>query len=66
MEPLYYVMNETDGILAAQDPMTRGECDDFMIEFRQRFARQGYYLTSGGQRIPVSEVRFKRIPETEL
>jgi hypothetical protein len=63
---LFYILNETDGILCNPEPMTREECDQFMIEFRKRFARQGYYLTADGQRIGVSEVIFKRIPEAEL
>jgi len=66
MPELYYVLNETDGILCFPEPMTREECDQFMIGFRQRFTRQGYYLTSEGHRIPVAEVRLKRIPEAEL
>jgi hypothetical protein len=64
-EPLYYVFNETDGILAHPEPMTRAEADQFMIQFRERFAAQGYYASSRG-RIPIAELRLKRIPEDEL
>jgi len=61
----YYVLNETDGILADPNPMTREECDAFMTAFRQRFIHQGYYASVNG-RIPIAEVRLKRIPEEEL
>jgi hypothetical protein len=63
--PRFYVLNETDGILAHPDAMTREECDAFMVAFRQRFAAQGYYASAAG-RIPASELRFKRIPEGDL
>lgn len=58
----FYVLNETDGILAHPEPMTRAECDAFMVEFRERFAAQGFYASCKG-RIPISELRLKRIPE---
>ena len=61
----FYVLNETDGILAHPEPMTRAECDAFMVEFRKRFAAQGYYASCKG-RIPISEIRLKRIPEDEV
>jgi hypothetical protein len=64
-EPRFYVLNETDGILAHPEPMTRDEADHFMIEFRERFEPQGYYASASG-RIPISELRLKRIPEAEL
>ena len=64
MAELYYVFNETDGLMAHPDPMTRVECEAFMAEFRQRFARQGYYASCAG-RIPVSELRLSLIPEEE-
>jgi len=64
-EPRFYVLNETDGILANPEPMTREECDHFMLDFRERFALQGYYASAAG-RIPISELRLKRIPEAEL
>ena len=60
-EPLYFVYNETDGIIAYPEPMTRAECDEFMTEFRVRFTEQGYYLTAAGYEIPAAEVRLKRI-----
>src|SRR4030095_4674143 len=58
-EPRYLVINETDGVPAHPDPMTREQCDVFMEAFRQRFAAQGYYASVEG-RIPVSELRLKR------
>ena len=61
----FYVLNETDGILANPEPMSRDEADHFMIDFRERFTPQGYYASAAG-RIPVSELRLKRIPEAEL
>jgi hypothetical protein len=64
-EPLYFVYNETDGIICHPEPMTRAECEAFMVEFRQRFARQGYYASTKG-RIPVSEVRLSLLPEKVL
>ena len=64
-EPRFLVLNETDGVLAHPDPMTRAECDAFMEAFRRRFDAQGYYAGVEG-RIPVSELRLKRIPEGEL
>jgi hypothetical protein len=63
-EPLFYIFNETDGIVAWPEPMTRAECDRFMVEFRERFRQQGYYASAAG-RIPISELRFQRIPAEE-
>lgn len=65
VEPLFYVFNETDGLLAHPEPMTREECDRWMIQFRLRFAKQGYYASVNG-RIPIEELRLSRIPEAEL
>jgi hypothetical protein len=62
---MFYVFNETDGILASPEPMTRVECDRFMLQFRMRFAGQGYYASASG-RIPLADLRLKRIPEAEL
>lgn len=64
-EQLYYVWNDTDRVLAYPEPMTRAECDAWMIAFRKRFAQQGYYASTRG-RIPVSELRLSRIPEDAL
>ncbi len=64
-DSLYYVLNETDGVLAHPEPMTHGDAAEFMVQFRLRFAKQGYYASAAG-RIPVSELRLKRIPEAEL
>lgn len=64
-EPRFYVMNETDEVLANPEPMSQAECDVFMTRFRERFAKQGYYASVKG-RVPLSELRLKRIPEAEL
>jgi hypothetical protein len=63
-ETLYYVLNETDGILADPEPMTHKQSGEFMVAFRLRFARQGYYASCAG-RIPISQLRLKRVPVEE-
>jgi hypothetical protein len=60
-EPLFFIFNETDGLYAHPEPMTRAEADEFMVAFRQRFERQGYYASVSG-RIPLAELRLARIP----
>ncbi len=56
---MYELFNETDGVYASPDAFkTRRAALAYARRFRQRFATQGYYLTSGGHRIPVEEVKL--------
>lgn len=53
----YQVMNRTDGIPAHEEPFnTPEEAQDFKKKFRQRFAEQGYYLTSDQERIHPDDI----------
>ena len=62
MPALFTVFNETDGIYCHPEPRTYEQCQEFVREFPQRFARQGYYMTWEGHRIPVAEVCLKILP----
>lgn len=57
-EPLFYVWNDTDGLMAHPEPMPRAQCLNFIAGFRQRFARQGYYASASG-RLPIAEVKLR-------
>jgi hypothetical protein len=62
--PKYYVFNETDGIYAHDEALTRAEAECFMVAFRERYARQGYYAAASGD-IPISDLRLALVPEKE-
>src|SRR3972149_781008 len=47
----WIVMNNTDGIVASPDVMTKAEADKFIKDFPLRFKHQGFYRTSRGERI---------------
>jgi len=65
-EQRYIVINETDGVPASPCTMTRTEAVAFMKSFPRRFGQQGYYLTSGGERIDPLAVRLSLVEvETE-
>jgi len=55
---MYYVLNETDGVYASPDSMTRADAEAFLAEFRKRFETQGYYASVKGP-IPPWELRLK-------
>lgn len=58
MNKRYHVYNATDGILAHPEAMTREEATAFVEAFRQRYTRQGYYLTARRHRIPPQAVHL--------
>jgi len=58
MTKRFRVFNETDGLYAHPRTLSEKEAARFIEEFRQRFERQGYYLTARGERIPAAEVRL--------
>lgn len=59
----FVVWNETDEVYASPDTFkTREEAESFAARFRNRFAAQGYYLTSDRQRIGVADVVLVVIP----
>ena len=56
---MYYLWNETDGVLAARDPFaTRSEARAYAAAFRKRYEVQGYYLTSDGLRISPRDIEL--------
>lgn len=70
-EPRFIVINETDGIPAAPQPMTKAEAEKFIKSLRDRYWEQGYYKTASGQRISPNDVQFTIAPapfesETQL
>ena len=51
-ETRYLVWNETDQVYASPGAFASSQAARaFMVEFRKRFRKQGYYLTSGWRRI---------------
>ena len=64
-EPKYFIFNETDGLYAHPDAMTIHGVFQWALEFRERFARQGYYLCADNRRIPVSQLQLSLVPEEE-
>ena len=49
----YYVYNATP------EKMNKVEAENFIKHFRERFSRQGYYLTFSMRRIPVEELKLE-------
>ena len=51
--------NETDQVYASPEEFkTEGEAEAYALEFRKRFAAQGYYLTARGERISPEDVEL--------
>ena len=61
----FIVMNLTDGIPASLEPMSREEAEEFKKNFPKRFKAQGYYLTSGRERIKPEDVKLEIQPDDE-
>ncbi|MFA6093662.1 MAG: hypothetical protein WCU88_08905 [Elusimicrobiota bacterium] len=56
---MFGLFNETDEVFASPDEFkTRKAARAYAREFRQRYKAQGYYLTAGGDRIPVEALRL--------
>lgn len=56
----YEVFNETDGIPASSHSFkTKKQAEDYIIQFRERYKRQGYYFTSNMERINPKDVKLK-------
>jgi hypothetical protein len=59
-----WVFNETEGIYAWPEPFpTEDAAAAFAADFRQRYSRQGYYLTADGRRIAPEEIELLVVPE---
>jgi hypothetical protein len=63
----YIIMNDTDGIPFSFDTFrTKKEGQEAIDKFKAQLKEhQGYYLTSGHERIPVDEVQFRFIELTK-
>lgn len=59
MKKSYTIFNETDGLPASPVKMTKEEAEKFLVDFPKRFEKQGYYLTSNGERILPQAVVLK-------
>jgi len=56
----YVVLNQTDGVMASPEVFpSKKEAKDFVEDFRKRFEKQGYYLTSNQKRIDPSNIRLE-------
>jgi len=55
----WLVFNATDGVLAHPEAMKKSEIEPFIRSFRNRFNRQGYYLTSRGFRIAPADIKLE-------
>lgn len=65
----FVVCNCTDQIMAHPERMSMEEAEAFVQSFASRFARQGYYLTAAGERIPAGQVDLEIVevgPEEPL
>lgn len=59
----YALFNKTDQVFAWPEPFaTRAEAEAAAREFRERFTRQGYYLTASGLRIAPKDIELEIIP----
>lgn len=61
----HFVYNRTDGVFASPDAMTNDEAAAFVQAFRQRYTRQGYYLTARRERIRPEDVQLEIIGDDE-
>lgn len=53
----FIVFNHTDGITAScEDFATKKEAEAFILSFRKRYDKQGYYRTSNWDKIAPSEI----------
>lgn len=57
----YYVLNETDGLLASENTMTLEQAAELIRRFHTRFRKQGYYVTSKHERISPHAVELRLI-----
>ena len=55
-EKLFIVFNETDGVPVTHEPVSEEQADEIIKSFPDRFKHQGYYLTSGRERIDPKDV----------
>ena len=55
----WLIFNATDGVMAHPEAMKESEIEPFIRAFRNRFNRQGYYLTSRGFRIAPADIKLK-------
>jgi hypothetical protein len=51
----YLIYNETDGIYAYPEPVSKAEGERIISELKTRYERQGYYASAQG-RIPISDL----------
>ena len=59
----FHVFNYTDGIPASDKFFkTKEEAEEFIKSFRKRFEVQGYYLTSGMERISPQDIDLRINP----
>jgi hypothetical protein len=60
---MFMLWNETDKLFASPDEFeTEAQAESFAERFRQRFVRQGYYLTFDRRRIAPEDVELLVIP----
>jgi hypothetical protein len=59
----YLIFNETDGVYAHPEPVSARKARRIVRAIRRRYGAQGYYSSVAG-RIPVSELRFRLIPDS--
>jgi|CXWL01.1.fsa_nt_gi hypothetical protein len=56
---MFLLWNETDQVYASPEEFkTEREAQAYALEFRSRYATQGYYKTAGGERIPPEDVEL--------
>jgi hypothetical protein len=65
-EKLYIVFNNTDGIVVTFEPVTSAKADEIISSFPERFAFQGYYLTSSRERIDPKLVKLSKVEYEEV
>jgi hypothetical protein len=63
----YIVFNYTDNITASPNTFSsKDKARAFIKEFRSRYKKQGYYFTSGMERISPSDIELEIIPAKDL
>ena len=56
---MYLLWNNTDQVYASPEEFrTEREAQAYALEFRKRYARQGYYKTANGERISPGAVEL--------
>jgi hypothetical protein len=58
------ILNETDGVYAYPQAVSRDEAERIIAKLIQGYRRQGYYSSVRG-RIPVSELSLVLVPEKQ-